>query len=71
MLIIIAGYIADFILVTGEKGAVCKFLVGFDNKLKVGTIEYGTSNIRFYGMKIVQNEDSTCQINSDDKLKAL
>lgn len=42
---------------------------GVNVKIKLGTVVNSISNIRFHGMKIVQNEDFTYFIKAEDKKK--
>lgn len=49
----------------------CPTLIRDLKTSNIGTVEYGPGNDRFYGINIVQNDDLTCTIISDDKFQAL
>lgn len=73
-LCLLAAKIVNDILITGEQHAVDQFLNGFYSKYKFGTVAHGPGQLRqlrFFGFNIVQEDDFTCSINGDEKLKAL
>lgn len=58
-------------MVVGPKHIKEKFISQFNHRFTLGTIAHGSGLLRFYALKLVQNDDFTISINGDDKLNAL
>lgn len=70
-LVLLVSKVVDDLLITGVKSYVDDFLVKFDMKFQFGSIVRGPGILKFYGMKIIQNEDFSLSIHADDKLNSL
>lgn len=70
-LVLLVAKVVDDLRTTGVTSYVDEFLVTFNKKFQFGSVVRGLGILKFYGMKIVQNEDILLSTHVDDNLNSL
>lgn len=68
--LLLAKIVDDF-LITGVPHTVKNFLRNFNEKFRFGTISSGPGVLRFYGLRITQDDDMSSSIDGDEKLTSI
>lgn len=63
--------LVDTLLVTGIPSETNSFLTNFNKELSFGTLVSGPGVLKFFGLSILQSEESSSSIHADEKLNSL